>query len=73
MKFSVGFGLHTRIRNHSLSKRRRSQNMQKETSSLNPQDANLIGVSVSFAENEAYYIPLDHKNVKSLNNFKNNY
>ena len=37
-----------------------------ETSSLNPQDANLIGVSVSFAENEAYYIPLDHKNVKSL-------
>jgi DNA polymerase I len=37
-----------------------------ETSSLNPQEANLIGVSVSYAANEAYYIPLNHKNVKSL-------
>ena len=37
-----------------------------ETSSLNPQEANLIGVSVSYAANKAYYIPLDHKNVKSL-------
>ena len=37
-----------------------------ETSSLNPQEANLIGVSVSYAVNKAYYIPLNHKNVKSL-------
>ena len=37
-----------------------------ETSSLNPQEANLIGVSVSYAANKAYYIPLNHKNVKSL-------
>ena len=37
-----------------------------ETSSLNPQEANLIGVSVSYAANKAYYIPLEHKNVKSL-------
>ena len=37
-----------------------------ETSSLNPQEANLIGVSVSYEANKAYYIPLDHKNVKSL-------
>jgi len=37
-----------------------------ETSSLNPQEAKLIGVSVSYAANKAYYIPLNHKNVKSL-------
>ncbi|MDA7714967.1 DNA polymerase I [Pelagibacteraceae bacterium] len=37
-----------------------------ETSSLNPQEANLIGISISHAANVAYYIPLGHKNVKSL-------
>ena len=38
-----------------------------ETSSLNPLEAELIGVSFSYAPNEAYYIPLGHKNIKSLN------
>ena len=37
-----------------------------ETSSLNPIDADLIGISFSCDENEAYYIPVAHKNVKSL-------
>jgi len=37
-----------------------------ETSSLNPQEANLIGISFSYASNKAYYIPLAHKNFKSL-------
>ena len=37
-----------------------------ETSSLNPQEASLIGISVSYAQNISYYIPLAHKNVKSL-------
>ena len=37
-----------------------------ETTSLNPQEANLVGISISYADNVAYYIPLDHKNVKSL-------
>jgi len=37
-----------------------------ETSSLNPMDAELIGISFSCEENEAYYIPVAHKNVKSL-------
>jgi DNA polymerase-1 len=32
-----------------------------ETSSLNPQEANLVGISVSYAPNIAYYIPLDQK------------
>jgi len=38
-----------------------------ETSSLNPLEAELIGISFSYAPNEAYYIPLGHKNIKSLN------
>tara|TARA_A100001011_G_scaffold112755_1_gene119336 strand:+ start:19350 stop:22115 length:2766 start_codon:yes stop_codon:yes gene_type:complete len=37
-----------------------------ETSSLNPHEANLVGISISYAANIAYYIPLDHKNVKGL-------
>ena len=37
-----------------------------ETTSLNPQEASLVGVSISYASNIAYYIPLDHKGVKSL-------
>ena len=27
----------------------------------------MVGISISYAENVAYYIPLDHKNIKSLN------
>ena len=38
-----------------------------ETSSLNPLEAELIGISFSYAPNEAYYIPLGHKNIKCLN------
>jgi len=38
-----------------------------ETSSLNPLEADLIGVSFSYATNKACYIPLAHKNIKSLN------
>jgi len=37
-----------------------------ETSSLNPLEADLIGVSFSYAANKACYIPLAHKNIKSL-------
>ena len=37
-----------------------------ETSSINPMDAQLIGVSFSYEVNEAYYIPVAHKNFKSL-------
>jgi DNA polymerase I len=37
-----------------------------ETSSLNPLEADLVGVSFSYAENKACYIPLAHKNIKSL-------
>ena len=37
-----------------------------ETSSLNPIDAELVGISFSYDINEAYYIPVAHKNVKSL-------
>ena len=38
-----------------------------ETSSLNPLEAELIGVSFSYAPNKAYYIPVGHKNIKALN------
>ncbi len=38
-----------------------------ETSSLNPLEAGLVGISFSYAPNEAYYIPLGHKNIKGLN------
>ncbi len=37
-----------------------------ETSSLNPLEADLIGVSFSYAPNKACYIPLAHKNIKGL-------
>jgi DNA polymerase-1 len=37
-----------------------------ETSSLNPLEAELVGVSFSYAPNKACYIPLAHKNIKSL-------
>ena len=37
-----------------------------ETSSLNPLAAELISISFCYAENEAYYIPLGHKNIKGL-------
>ena len=32
-----------------------------ETSSLNPQEANLVGISVCYEANEAFYIPVGHK------------
>jgi len=38
-----------------------------ETSSLNPLDADLVGISFSYAPNKACYIPLAHKNIKGLN------
>ncbi len=37
-----------------------------ETTSLNPLEADLIGISFSCAPNEAYYIPLGHKKFKCL-------
>ena len=37
-----------------------------ETTSLNPLQANLVGISFSCDTNEAYYIPVAHKNVKCL-------
>ena len=37
-----------------------------ETSSLNPQEAELIGISISYGNNDSFYIPLGHKNTKSL-------
>ena len=37
-----------------------------ETSSLNPLEANLVGISFSYAPNKACYIPLAHKNTEGL-------
>ena len=37
-----------------------------ETTSLNPLEAELVGISVCCNDNEAYYIPVAHKKVKSL-------
>jgi len=37
-----------------------------ETSSLNPLDADLVGISFSYAPNKACYIPVAHKNTKGL-------
>ena len=34
-----------------------------ETSSLNPQEANLVGVSVCYEANKAFYIPVGHKEI----------
>ena len=38
-----------------------------ETSSLNPLDADLVGISVCYSPNDAYYIPLKHKTENCLN------
>ncbi len=38
-----------------------------ETSSLDPQVAELIGISLSYAENISFYIPVGHKNAIGLN------
>ena len=37
-----------------------------ETTSLNPMEADLVGISFSCAANEAYYIPINHKKTKCL-------
>ena len=37
-----------------------------ETSSLNPLETDLVGVSFSCGINKACYIPLAHKNIKGL-------
>jgi len=37
-----------------------------ETTSLQPIDAELVGISFSFSENKACYIPLAHKNIKGV-------
>jgi DNA polymerase-1 len=37
-----------------------------ETSSLNPQEAELVGVSLCYEANEAYYIPVGHKESTEL-------
>ena len=42
-----------------------------ETSSLDPHQAELIGISISPKIGEAYYIPLNHKNFKNLIKKKN--
>jgi len=41
-----------------------------ETSSLNPLDTDLVGISFSYAPNKACYIPLAHKNIKGLEKAK---
>ena len=38
-----------------------------ETSSLNPLEAKLVGISFCCSSNESYYIPIAHKNFKCLN------
>ncbi len=37
-----------------------------ETTSLNPIDAEIVGISFSCETNDAYYIPVAHENIKSL-------
>ncbi len=37
-----------------------------ETSSLNPQEADLIGISISYAPNVSFYIPIGHKSSNNL-------
>ena len=41
-----------------------------ETNSLNANFANLVGISLSINENEAYYLPFKH-NLGSKNKYKN--
>tara|TARA_X000001036_G_scaffold143608_1_gene136408 strand:+ start:637 stop:3408 length:2772 start_codon:yes stop_codon:yes gene_type:complete len=43
-----------------------SISVDTETSSLNPLEADLIGISFSYEPNKAFYIPLAHKKVKGL-------
>ena len=43
-----------------------SISIDTETSSLNPLEADLVGISFSYAPNKAFYIPIAHKNIKSL-------
>ena len=38
-----------------------------ETNSLNSQKADLVGISLAINENEAYYVPVGHKNKQDLN------
>ena len=44
-----------------------SISIDTETSSLNPLEADLVGISFSCEPNESYYIPIGHKNIKCLN------
>ncbi len=37
-----------------------------ETTSLNPQEAELVGISLSYAANASFYIPIGHSNTRSL-------
>ena len=37
-----------------------------ETTSVNPQEAELVGISLSNKKGESCYIPVGHKNVKNL-------
>ena len=37
-----------------------------ETTSLNPQEAELVGISLSYAANVSFYIPIGHHNIRSL-------
>ena len=37
-----------------------------ETTSLNPQEAELVGISLSYAANASFYIPIGHRNTHSL-------
>ena len=39
-----------------------------ETSSLNPLEANLVGVSLCYESNKSFYIPLDHNEKTKLKN-----
>jgi len=43
-----------------------SISVDTETSSLNPLEAELVGISFSYAPNKAFYIPLAHKKIKGL-------
>ncbi len=55
--------------NHLIKKlyEKKIISVDTETTSLNPIDAELVGISFSCDVNEAYYIPVSHKGVKSIN------
>ena len=38
-----------------------------ETSSLNPLEADLVGISICYSPNDAYYIPIKHKSANCIN------